>query len=102
MNTPTINTIMTYVVRMKEPVSLFYPDDTYRILKWVNEFAEPQIFYPAMDEYTPVECGIVGCVTFLRDVPPGTTYRVEHEEPETPEPAKVPKPAITRKPLKRP
>lgn len=80
MKTPTINTIMTYVVRMQEPVNLFLPDGTLRIVKWVPAAAEPQVFYPAMDESTPVEYGIVGCITFLRSLDDETTYKAELQD----------------------
>lgn len=76
MNTVTINTIMTFVVRMQETIVLDIPGKNHHYIEWNKTYAEPQIMYQNMFPYAPIEHGIVDCIVWLRELPGGTTYHV--------------------------
>jgi hypothetical protein len=74
LSTPTINTIVTMVVRMKEQVAVCAPGKKASFVVWDNMNAEPQVIEPGTTAIR--HRGIVDVVAWLRDQPAESDYLV--------------------------
>ena len=75
MNEPTINTIMTLVVRLKETVIIMIPGEDFHYIEWAKTHNEPQVIEPDIEN--PQFYGIVAVIEWLKKLPDGINFWID-------------------------
>jgi hypothetical protein len=75
MNTPTINTIITLVVRLKETIIIMIPGEEFHYIEWEKTHNEPQVIEPGIEN--PGIYGIIDVIEWLKQLPDDTNFWID-------------------------